>query len=199
MTLRLRKGGKNNLFMQLLVLAYLVVSIQIVLFAFRLSAYQYLGPILPLVKPWAAWAGITLTIVPGAFAWFAQNHLGLSWRLGIDESSENVMKSEGLYRLVRHPIYSAMILIGVDSRNHLAGSAGGGNRGIDSGARAGRVAALLQPAHLRRGHGGLAAELRISISDRAVAAAGNPDRCILVGNRTGGNRGSRIIGRGARI
>jgi len=113
MTLRLRKGGKNNLFMQLLVLAYLLVAIQIVLFACRFSAYQHLGPILPLAKPWAAWAGVTLTIVPGALAWFAQNHLGLSWRLGIDESSENVMKSEGLYRLVRHPIYSAMILIGV--------------------------------------------------------------------------------------
>ncbi|MFY9588891.1 MAG: isoprenylcysteine carboxylmethyltransferase family protein [Actinomycetota bacterium] len=51
-------------------------------------------------------AGVVVTIV-------AQEHMGASWRAGLDPGERTELVTRGLFRRVRNPIYAAMIVVGV--------------------------------------------------------------------------------------
>lgn len=99
----------------LMVLGYqfvlLAIGTHIVMFVTRDKNYAWFGRLEWLETPLVQAAGVLCTIIPWAFMWQAQNHLGESWRMGIDESTQNVLKTQGIYRHVRHPIYTAMLIM----------------------------------------------------------------------------------------
>ena len=62
---------------------------------------------LPLVAGW----GLTALVVAGlAFAWWARLTLGDLWSGNVTRKENHVLIQTGPYRLVRHPIYTGLIL-----------------------------------------------------------------------------------------
>lgn len=78
--------------------------------------------------PWIAWAGI----VPQAAAlWlFRRSHadLGRNWSISLEVREQHALVQSGVYRRIRHPMYSSFFLLGVAQLlllpNWLAGLAG---------------------------------------------------------------------------
>jgi protein-S-isoprenylcysteine O-methyltransferase Ste14 len=58
----------------------------------------------------AAWACLALTIAGFAFAWWARIHLGALWSGSITRKADHHIVDTGPYALVRHPIYTGIIL-----------------------------------------------------------------------------------------
>jgi protein-S-isoprenylcysteine O-methyltransferase Ste14 len=109
--LRFDKLDAHTVMVYLLSVVYSLIGLQIVLFTTNSPAYEFVGPFHGLEQPWVHWLGFLLTIIPWSFIWLAQNNLGTSWRLGIDEEHDNSLQTRGLYQRVRHPIYTAMMTI----------------------------------------------------------------------------------------
>lgn len=57
-----------------------------------------------------AWAGVALLTVGLAVSLLAVVQMGRSWRMGIDREGPGALVTGGLYRRIRHPIYSGMLL-----------------------------------------------------------------------------------------
>jgi protein-S-isoprenylcysteine O-methyltransferase Ste14 len=108
--LDLGRLDKHTLMMLGYQLVLLAIAAHIALFVMQHGAYAWFGRIVGLEARPVQAAGVLCTVLPWAFMWQAQNHLGESWRMGIDESTPNILKTQGIYRYVRHPIYTAMLL-----------------------------------------------------------------------------------------
>jgi protein-S-isoprenylcysteine O-methyltransferase Ste14 len=54
--------------------------------------------------------GIVLTVVSLGFTTYAQNAMGNSWRIGIDEDEETQLVTKGPFAYVRNPIFLGMIV-----------------------------------------------------------------------------------------
>jgi protein-S-isoprenylcysteine O-methyltransferase Ste14 len=83
---------------------------------------------------WVAWAGI----VPDAAAlWlFRRSHadLGRNWSISLELRNEHALVESGVYRFIRHPMYTSFFLLGVAQAlllpNWLAGLAGIAGAGV---------------------------------------------------------------------
>ena len=58
----------------------------------------------------AAWACVALTVAGFLFAWWARIHLGTLWSGSITRKADHRIVDTGPYGLVRHPIYTGIIL-----------------------------------------------------------------------------------------
>jgi protein-S-isoprenylcysteine O-methyltransferase Ste14 len=58
----------------------------------------------------AAWGCVALSIAGFAFAWWARIHLGTLWSGSITRKADHRIVDTGPYGLVRHPIYTGVIL-----------------------------------------------------------------------------------------
>jgi len=63
-----------------------------------------------LVGPAAGWTMVALIVAGVAFAWWARLHLGALWSGGIERREGHRIVDSGPYGLVRHPIYTGLIL-----------------------------------------------------------------------------------------
>jgi len=63
--------------------------------------------------PWRAGAGIVLFVLGLGFAIWARLHLGRNWGTPMTRKEDPELVTSGPYRLVRHPIYSGILLAGV--------------------------------------------------------------------------------------
>jgi protein-S-isoprenylcysteine O-methyltransferase Ste14 len=94
--------------------SFLVQSILIgggaVLLFFRPSGPGIL--VLPLLPRsiWIAWAGVGLVIVGLGFTAWARVHLGRFWSSVVTLKADHALIRTGPYALVRHPIYSGLLL-----------------------------------------------------------------------------------------
>lgn len=59
---------------------------------------------------WAAGVGLVLFAAGLAFAVWARVHIGRNWGTPMSQKAEPELVTSGPYRLVRHPIYSGIIL-----------------------------------------------------------------------------------------
>ena len=57
-----------------------------------------------------AWVAVALVVLGLLFTWWARLHLGVMWSLGVERKEHHRIVDTGPYRLVRHPIYTGLIL-----------------------------------------------------------------------------------------
>jgi protein-S-isoprenylcysteine O-methyltransferase Ste14 len=62
---------------------------------------------------WIGWIMMALTAVGFAFAWWARLHLGKLWSAFVTRKDEHRIIDSGPYGIVRHPIYTGIILAAV--------------------------------------------------------------------------------------
>ncbi|WP_454790260.1 methyltransferase family protein [Mycolicibacterium lutetiense] len=74
---------------------------------------QYLGftaPMAFLHAPWVQSLGTVLAVTGIAATVYAQLDMGESWRIGVDPSETTTLVRNGVFGLVRNPIFSAMLV-----------------------------------------------------------------------------------------
>jgi len=62
---------------------------------------------------WRAAVGLALFAIGLAFAVWARVHIGRNWGVPMTQKDEPELVTSGPYRLVRHPIYSGILVAGV--------------------------------------------------------------------------------------
>jgi protein-S-isoprenylcysteine O-methyltransferase Ste14 len=67
------------------------------------------GPVAALDYPAVNWAGAALALAGTALTLYAQGAMGESWRIGVEQSERTELVSDGPFRLVRNPFFSAMM------------------------------------------------------------------------------------------
>jgi protein-S-isoprenylcysteine O-methyltransferase Ste14 len=63
--------------------------------------------------PWLAAIGLALFVVGLGFAVWARVHIGRNWGTPMMQKAEPELVTSGPYSLVRHPIYSGILLAGI--------------------------------------------------------------------------------------
>lgn len=72
------------------------------------TTYLYLAVIPWLDQPIFAWTGLLLLIVSIIWVVIAQQNMGASWRVGIDEKNKTALVGRGLFLFSRNPIFLGM-------------------------------------------------------------------------------------------
>lgn len=81
------------------------------LLVFAVLAQGYRGPLrLWSVTSETAWASVALIALGFAFAWWARIHLGALWSGNITTKADHRVVDSGPYGIVRHPIYTGLLL-----------------------------------------------------------------------------------------
>jgi protein-S-isoprenylcysteine O-methyltransferase Ste14 len=88
-----------------------VVLTAVVIVAVRLGAFRGHGA--GDTDPWRAGAGLALFMPGLGFAIWARIHMGRNWGTPMTQKEEPELVTSGPYRLVRHPIYSGILVAGL--------------------------------------------------------------------------------------
>jgi protein-S-isoprenylcysteine O-methyltransferase Ste14 len=74
-------------------------------------AHRYEGPLRLWRVTWTdAWIIVGVMVVGFAFAWWARVHLGPLWSGTVTRKADHRVVETGPYRIVRHPIYTGILL-----------------------------------------------------------------------------------------
>ena len=89
----------------------------------RVGSAEWFAPVLQLAgvvsplsflhAPWIQLTGIAVAIAGIAATVYAQVDMGDSWRIGVDPSETTTLVRQGVFGLVRNPIFTAMFVFGV--------------------------------------------------------------------------------------
>src|ERR1700751_3658408 len=71
--------------------------------------------------PWRAGTGLVLFTIGLGFAIWARIHIGRNWGTPMTQKDEPELVASGPYHLVRHPIYSGILLAGTGTAVALSG------------------------------------------------------------------------------
>ncbi|MGH2993859.1 MAG: methyltransferase family protein [Solirubrobacterales bacterium] len=77
---------------------------------------QLAGVVEPLTMLDAGWvqiAGLGLALLGGVGTLFAQEQMGSSWRVGVEEGERTELVTSGIFTRVRNPIFTAMLVAAV--------------------------------------------------------------------------------------
>ena len=86
------------------------VIVVVVILLVRLGAFRDHGLN---TDPWRAGLGLVLFALGLGFAIWARVHIGRNWGTPMTQKDEPELVTSGPYRLVRHPIYSGILVAGV--------------------------------------------------------------------------------------
>jgi protein-S-isoprenylcysteine O-methyltransferase Ste14 len=102
-TVEKRVGMRAELLYRIVVIAGGIV--------FLIPAHGYSGPLRLWHVTWAGvWICIALIVLGFAFAWWARIHLGALWSGAITRKQDHRVVDTGPYAIVRHPIYTGILL-----------------------------------------------------------------------------------------
>jgi protein-S-isoprenylcysteine O-methyltransferase Ste14 len=90
-----------------------VVAIAAALAAPVLQLAGVLTPLNILQANWIQLIGIALALVGIAATVYAQIDMGDSWRIGVDPTETTTLVRQGVFGLVRNPIFTAMLIFGL--------------------------------------------------------------------------------------
>jgi protein-S-isoprenylcysteine O-methyltransferase Ste14 len=65
----------------------------------------------PPPRPWRIWVSVPCFMIAIGLSWAAAGALGRLWRIEAGLSADHELVQTGVYRLVRHPIYTSMLLV----------------------------------------------------------------------------------------
>jgi protein-S-isoprenylcysteine O-methyltransferase Ste14 len=82
----------------------------VVILLIRLGAFRGQGLN---TDPWRAGIGVVLFALGLGFAIWARRHIGRNWGSPMSQKDEPELVTSGPYHLVRHPIYSGILIAGV--------------------------------------------------------------------------------------
>jgi protein-S-isoprenylcysteine O-methyltransferase Ste14 len=86
-----------------------VIAIAVILLI-RSGAFRSHGPN---TDQWRAGLGVVLFVLGLGFAIWARLHIGLNWGTPMTQKDDPELVTSGPYRMVRHPIYSGILVAGV--------------------------------------------------------------------------------------
>jgi len=89
------------------------MAVLVVAFALLFTAWPRLGPLGRRFVPDSTgmgYLGLLLTLVGAAFALWARVSLGRDWSSAIEIKQDHVLAQRGPYAVVRHPIYTGLLL-----------------------------------------------------------------------------------------
>jgi protein-S-isoprenylcysteine O-methyltransferase Ste14 len=101
------KRGRNPWSRELRIRAVVIV---VVLVLARLGAFRHDGIN---ANPWLAGVGLVVFAMGLALAVWARRYIGRNWGMPMSEKKVPELVTSGPYRLVRHPIYSGILLAGI--------------------------------------------------------------------------------------
>lgn len=90
-----------------------VVAMAAAFFAPVLQLAGVVSPLDFLHAPWIQLAGIAVAVAGIAATVYAQVDMGESWRIGVDPSETTTLVRQGVFGLVRNPIFAAMLVFGL--------------------------------------------------------------------------------------
>jgi protein-S-isoprenylcysteine O-methyltransferase Ste14 len=94
-----------------------VVVVAVVIVLVRFGVFRHQGRN---TEPWRAGLGLALLALGLGFAIWARIHIGRNWGMPMTQKDEPELVSSGPYRLVRHPIYSGILVAVVGTAVALA-------------------------------------------------------------------------------
>ena len=87
-----------------------VVIVVVVILLARAGVFRHRGLN---TDPWRAGVGLALLVLGLGFAVWARVHIGRNWGTPMSEKSEPELVTSGPYHMVRHPIYSGLLVAGI--------------------------------------------------------------------------------------
>lgn len=111
-----KRLGANQLSYRIAAIAAVVVLVNAARVLFRhAQGHAQAGRLLGLLRLWSvsrgeAWLCAALVACGFAFCWWARIHLGRLWSASITKKEGHRVIDTGPYRLVRHPIYTGILL-----------------------------------------------------------------------------------------
>jgi protein-S-isoprenylcysteine O-methyltransferase Ste14 len=88
---------------------FLAVALLLITAALALTATGALPTITPLEQPVVQSAGLLAALAGYAMMLVAQQTMGASWRIGVDETERTDLVVAGMFTRVRNPIFTGMI------------------------------------------------------------------------------------------
>ena len=79
-------------------------------FMLTFGVFGWINPPLWKVGPALGWSMIGLTAVGLLFTWWARLHMGPLWHGGVSRTERHRVIASGPFALVRHPIYTGLII-----------------------------------------------------------------------------------------
>lgn len=64
-----------------------------------------------MVRPAVAVAGLVLGVAGLVVVLAAQNQMGSSWRIGVDDADRTALVADGLFARVRNPVFTGMVMV----------------------------------------------------------------------------------------
>ncbi len=89
-----------------------IVAMAAAFFAPVLQLVGAVGPLALLHAPWIQFTGIALAIAGIVATVYSQVDMGESWRIGVDPAETTTLVRQGVFGLVRNPIFTAMLVFG---------------------------------------------------------------------------------------
>lgn len=90
-----------------------IVSMAAAVFAPILQLAGLVAPLAPLDRTWVNLAGVAIAVIGIAATLHAQVDMGDSWRIGVDASETTTLVRRGVFRWIRNPIFTAMMVFGL--------------------------------------------------------------------------------------